>query len=230
MKKLNIDEYIGKNYGRWAILSEAQGRMYSKGLVRYVNCQCSCGTLKKVDLNSLKRGKSTSCGCYNKEVLVERQTTHGLAMLSTGIRHLDYCIWMKIKSRCLNKNDKSYKHYGGRGIKICDRWKDSFKNFIDDIGWRPDNSYSIEREDYNGNYEPSNCKWILKSKQSLNNRRVKKVLYNGKKHVLSEVCRELGVNYSTMRHRVYDLKIPFQIAINYHQHYKFTKDKLKIIK
>ena len=191
--------------------------------MRKVLCKCECGTEKEIDLNSIKRGKSVSCGCFNKEHAKETHTKHGLAMLSTGIRHPDYCIWMKMKSRCFNTNDKSYKNYGERGIIVCDRWKNSFENFITDLGWRPSNDYSLERLNYNGDYCPDNCKWILKSEQTKNSRRVKQIIYNNKRQCLTEWCKELNLNYATMRHRIYDLNISFEEAIRYPKHYKFKK-------
>jgi hypothetical protein len=220
MKKLNIQEYIGLKYERLTILREGTSIKYGKTTMRKVWCKCDCGVEKEIDLNSIKRKKSTSCGCFSKEVAKENSTKHGLAMLSTGIKHPDYSIWTKLKHRCLNPNDKSYKHYGGRGIKICDRWINSFENFINDLGWRPSKNYSLERIDYNKDYCPENCKWILKSEQSKNCRRVKLIDYDNQKYCLTDLCKKLGLSYSTMRHRVYDLKMPFEEAIKYPQHYK----------
>jgi hypothetical protein len=137
--------------------------------------------------------------------------------------NIDYDIWIKMKSRCFNKNDKSYKHYGARGILVCDEWVSSFENFINDLGWRPSKDYSLERIDYNKDYCPENCKWILKSEQSKNSRRVNLFSYKGKEYCLTDFCKEFSFPYSTMRHRVYDLGIPIEEAIKYPQHYKFRK-------
>jgi hypothetical protein len=221
MKKIKIEDYVGLKYGRLTILREGNSIKYSKTIMKKVFCKCDCGNEKEIDLNSIKRGKSKSCGCLNKELSKKTSTTHGLAMLSTGVKHLDYCIWLKMKSRCLNSNDKSYKNYGGRGIKVCEDWQKSFALFINDLGWRPNNMYSLERIDYNKDYCPENCKWILKSEQSKNCRRVKLITYNGKEQCLTDLCKLLGLVYSTMRHRVYDLGIPFEEAIKYPKHYKF---------
>lgn len=225
MKRIDITEYIGKKFGRLTILKEGTSVKYGKTTMRKVLCKCDCGTEKEIDFNSVKGGKSTSCGCFNRENSKKIHTKHGMAMLKTGVRHPDYCIWMKMKSRCLNPNDKSYKNYGGRGIKVCDRWKESFESFIEDMGWRPNKNYSIERIKYNGDYCPENCKWIHKSEQSKNSRRVKLIEYNGNFYCLSDLCRLLKLPYSTMRHRIYDLKLPFEEAIKYPQHYKFKKNQ-----
>jgi hypothetical protein len=223
MTKVKIEDYLGLKYGRLTIIREGSSIKYSKTTMKKVFCKCDCGNEKEIDLNSIKRGKSKSCGCLNKEISKKNSTTHGLAMLSTGVRHPDYCIWVKMKSRCLNANDKSYKNYGGRGINVCETWKKSFLNFINDLGWRPDQKYSLERIDYNKDYCPENCKWILKTEQSKNCRRVKLIIYDNKKYCLTDLCKLLGLAYSTMRHRVYDLGIPFEEAIKYPQHYKFKK-------
>lgn len=223
MKKLDINEYIGKKFNRLTILKEVEPSQYSKGIMRNVLCECDCGNQKVIDLNSIKRNKSMSCKCLNKEIASKNSTTHGLTMLSAGVRHSDYDIWIKMKSRCFNKNDKSYKHYGARGISVCNQWASSFKDFINDLGWRPSKDYSLERIDYNKDYCPENCKWILKSEQSKNSRRVNLFTYKGKEYCLTDFCKEFSFPYSTMRHRVYDLGIPIEEAIKYPQHYKFKK-------
>jgi hypothetical protein len=225
MKKIDITDFIGTKHNRLTILKEVEPILYKKGAARRVLCKCDCGKEKFIDFNSIRTSKSKSFGCLSKETSTKLHTKHGLAMLSTGVRHPDYCIWMKMKSRCLNPNDKSYKNYGGRGIKVCEAWQESFTSFIDDMGWRPNNKYSIERIDYNKDYCPENCKWILKSEQTKNCRRVKLIAYNGKEHCLTDLCKLLGLVYSTMRHRVYDLGIPFEEAAKYPQHYKFKKEK-----
>lgn len=221
MKKIDISQYVGQKFGRLTILKEGTAVKYGKTTMRKVWCKCDCGTEKEIDFNSIKGGKSTSCGCFNKEHARKLHTKHGMAMLEPNVRHPDYCIWMKMKSRCLNPNDKSYPNYGGRGITVCERWKRSFELFIADMGWRPNNRYSIERIDYNGDYCPENCRWVHKSEQTKNTRRVKLIDYNGSKYCLTELCKILELPYSTMRHRVYDLNIPFEEAMKYPQHYKF---------
>lgn len=214
MKKRDLSIYINKKYGRWTILKEGIHKLYPKGYISYMNCQCECGSVKNVELNSILRGKSVSCGCYNKEIASKNATTHGLCMTSDKEKHPDYGIWIKVKSRCYNLNDKNYKHYGAKGIKVCDRWKNSFENFINDLGWRPSKKYSLERIDYNGDYDPVNCKWILKSHQSRNTSRTLKITHLGKTLCLLDWCKVLKLDYSKMRYRITDLKMTFEDAMN----------------
>jgi hypothetical protein len=217
MGKFDMSVYLGQKFGRWVILEEKEIIKYGKySYVRKVLCRCECGVEKIIEFNSLKRGKTKSCGCYNKEISTKTATKHGLCMLSPGIRHPDYCIWLKIKSRCYNVNDKkNYKFYGGIGIIMSESWKNSFSSFIEDIGWRPlpRENYSIERIDSTGNYCKENCMWILKNLQNKNKKSVKLYTYNDKKQTLPDWCKELNLNYNKIRHRIYDLNIDFEKAI-----------------
>lgn len=214
MKKRNLKEYINRKFGRLTIISEGKTVKYIKNNVLYVNCICECGTKKEIELNSIIRGKSKSCGCYSKEINRKIHTKHGHSMISSFKKNPDYCIWLKMKSRCLNPKDKSYSHYGGRGIKVCDRWLESFSNFIEDMGWRISNKYSIERIDVNGDYCPENCRWILLSDQSKNTRRNIMIKHQDKTLCLKEWCDILHLNYNQMRRKIRDQKMTFVEAMN----------------
>jgi len=121
--------------------------------------------------------------------------THG--MDGTSI----YKTWIGLKARCYNKNDKDYKNYGGRGIKVCKRWKNSFENFYNDMGDKP-KGMSIDRIDNNGNYEPSNCRWATIEQQNNNKRNNHLLTYNGKTQTITQWSREIKVPVSTLQCRL----------------------------
>lgn len=133
-------------------------------------CKCDCGGYTITAVTALRAGKSRSCGCYQRERAGEANTTHGETRnrKKVGIT-AEYRTWMAMNRRCYNKNTLDYKNYGARGIEVCARWRNSFSNFLADMGRRP-KRHSIDRVKVNKNYTPKNSRWATKKVQA-NNRR-----------------------------------------------------------
>lgn len=111
----------------------------------------------------------------------------------------EYAAWNALKKRCYNPKDKGYCNYGGRGIKVCDRWKNSFKNFLSDMGKAPTKDHSLDRyPDMNGNYEPSNCRWATRAEQATNTRRNRRIEWRGQTKTLSQWANEIGINEDSL--------------------------------
>jgi len=160
---------IKRKYARLEVKSEVEPIFYGKIKHRRMLCICDCGKEKIVNLNDLNQKKTTSCGCYRKEFTSLKSkklnTKHGLSSSKT------YNSWLAMRRRCLDKNSKGFKNYGGRGIKICEEWLNSFESFLKDVGFRPE-GMTLDRIDNNGHYELNNVKWSS-AKDQANNRRKK---------------------------------------------------------
>ncbi len=200
-KKMNITKWIdlvGQRFGKLVGLERTGSSKHGFSLWL---CRCDCGNEKIILANSLKTGNTVSCGCYkiNKRKGFKPNLRHGNRSRKATTK--TYKIWCAIKKRCLDKNHDNYKYYGGRGIKVCDRWLNSFESFIEDMGPCPV-GMTIERIDNNGNYEPDNCKWATRKEQARNRTDNRWIEYNGKKMILADWAKEIGITSSCLSMRI----------------------------
>ena len=197
MKKIESSNIkIGEKIGRLTLLSNEIIGKYRKGT--YL---CDCGNIVLKDFYHVKNGLTKSCGCLIKEVSGNRYKTHGMSKTN------EFAIWQGMIARCYNKNNNKYHRYGGRGIKVCERWLHNFEKFLEDMGKRPSLKHSIERINNDGNYEPSNCRWDIPFAQSRNNSRNHWIEYNGEKMILQDWADKLGFSQSYMSKLIKNMTI-----------------------
>lgn len=158
-------------------------------------CQCDCGNTLVVQGNHLRSGHTQSCGCLARLINRDRQFKHGDSFTPT------HRAWTKMKSRCLNPSDKSYKYYGGRGITVCQRWLD-YNAFLADMGPKPTSGHSLDRINVNGSYEPGNCRWASKTQQARNMRKTVYLSVDGQTIPLADLAETLGIRLETLRSRL----------------------------
>lgn len=160
----NFEDLTGKIYGRLQVIAYLGSiNKKSKWL-----CECSCGNNTIVNSQHLKLGHTISCGCYQKEIVGSLNKTHGMRKTP------EYNAWCAMRQRCSNSNVNGWDNYGGRGIKVCKEWDESFEKFFEYIGKKPSIKHSLDRIDTNGNYEPGNVRWSTSSVQCKNRRKWKK--------------------------------------------------------
>lgn len=193
-------DLTGKKYNHLSVISLQERR---KNATMWL-CLCDCGKNTVVDSRNLKTGHTKSCGCWNLQAKKNRKI-HGESHGSQ-----EWYTWVSMKARCLTPNNKYYSYYGGRGIKICHRWLESYQNFLQDMGRAPSNNHSIDRIDVNGDYEPLNCRWATAKQQANNKRKTKRIEFNGQLKTISEWCDELGLDYGLTRQRINRDKMPLE--------------------
>ena len=203
-------DLTGMKFGKLTVIEKAG---YKNRNSQWL-CECECGNTTVVGKGRLTSGTTKSCGCLKHRPAVNR--THGKSKTRL------YYVWRNMMNRCYNDKVSDYYNYGGRGIKMCDEWlgKDGFQNFHD---WAMANGYdpeakrgvtTLDRIDSDGNYEPSNCRWVDGKAQANNKRCNHYVHYNGKTMSLKELAESTGINYKTLYNRVHVLNWDIETAVN----------------
>lgn len=181
MKKINL---TGQKFGKLLVIKQTE----NQGNKICWLCLCDCGNYHTVTTSNLRCGRIKTCGCGHLEVLLKRNITHNQ-------RHTKiYEVWKTMKQRCNNPNSQSYKNYGGRGIKVCDDWNNSFESFFN---WSMQNGYSpelsIDRIDNNGNYCPENCRWTTRYIQSRNRRTNHYITFNNETKIIVDWAKYFNI-------------------------------------
>lgn len=181
-------DITGMIFGRLTVIKRVENAKNNES--RWL-CSCECGNFHTSTVSHLNSGDTRSCGC----LFIEGITKHGKN------NSAEYHAWEMMIDRCFNTNNKNYHHYGGRGISVCDEWKD-FKKFYRDMGDRPSKSSSIDRIDNNLGYYKENCRWATRSQQMRNYRLNNLLTFNNETRCVSEWAEITGINKSTISKRV----------------------------
>ncbi len=201
-------DLTGRTFGRLSVLHVDTSRP-RKPDVPYV-VRCECGTIKSIRGVDLVTGNTKSCGCIRREVAAERarkrNTTHGMS------RRRLYHTWNNMVRRCSDPRRPDYPRYGGRGIKVCDRWLEP-ENFYADMGDPPAAAMSLDRIDNDGDYSPENCRWATISQQCRNQRKSILITYNGVTKPMLDWAEEFGLGGGTLKTRIFTLGWPVDKAL-----------------
>jgi len=179
---------VNSRFGRLVVMSPAA----ASGGHRRLVCRCDCGTVRSFRETHLMAGATKSCGCLMREAASTRLRRHGKTKTP------EYGIWKTMKSRCGNRNTQSYVNYGGRGITVCDRWKNSFEAFLLDMGERPSRAHSIDRRDGTKGYSPDNCRWATPMEQAANSTKPRVLTMNGVSDSIAGWARRTGLTSATI--------------------------------
>lgn len=186
-------DLTGQKFGMLTALQFVEG---GEGRTKW-KFSCECGEITIKSSSDVLSGRSTSCGCFRRANATRLATSHGESKQTP-----EWIAWISMKTRCSTPSDTSYPNYGGRGITVCERWENSYENFLEDMGRRPSSVHSLDRKDTNGNYTPDNCKWSTRVEQN-NNRRNNTILtFRGRSQTLTQWCSELHISPKTVRSRI----------------------------
>lgn len=194
---MQISIPTGTRFGRLAVLSEVEPRLYPCGReARVFTCQCDCGAEKTFLLPQLRSGRTSSCGCLARESKATARLKHGDKRKNEKPAP-EYVAWSAMKARCENPKHRFLKNYGGRGIKVCDRWRENYEAFLVDVGRKPSSGHTIDRIENDRDYEPGNVRWATRTEQQRNKRNNLLVTFRGEEMPLARACEITGIRYQT---------------------------------
>ncbi len=188
---------IGQRFGRLVVTGER-----IDGKHRWCTVRCDCGTERRVRASSLRSGDTTSCGCWASERMASMNFRHGDTIASQPTP--EWVVWRTMRQRCEDPSSHSFDAYGGRGIRVCERWsgEDGFSNFLADMGRRPTSRHQIDRRDNDGDYAPENCRWATPSEQARNRRSNRLITAHGRTQCLAAWSEETGLPRSVIARRL----------------------------
>ena len=206
-------DLTGQTFGRLTVIERKGSDKQRNALWE---CLCTCGNTTVVAAIELRRGHTKSCGCLKIEMAKTNDWNIKQVKYGNDVRRCqewpEYGVWKRMRQRCNGIFCAEYARYGGRGIKVCARWN-NFQNFLTDMGPRPSKRHSIEREDNDGDYEPTNCRWSTETEQN-NNRRNNRVLeYDDKSMTVAQWARYLDINYKVLNARINRFKWSIEKAL-----------------
>lgn len=221
-----LKDITGQVFGRLTAVSFCEIRNRKA----YWNCVCRCGSKCVVIGKNLRNGATQSCGCLHRDLLRSQKTTHGWTSRA------EFRVWLGMIERCTNSECASWEGYGGRGVVVCDRWRNSMEHFVSDVGQRPSPKHSIDRINNNGNYScghceqclangwPMNCRWATAKQQSRNMRTNHLVTIESETHCIAEWCDIKGISAGTVYSRVkYGWSIEKAIATPVRAHKTYAR-------
>lgn len=208
------EDLTGIRFGKLTVVERDCGDI---GTGAYWICRCDCGNYSVASTSNLKKGASKSCGCSKKEN--KSNLSHGMSNSKL------YKVWVAMKRRCENKADSGYHNYGGRGIAVCEEWKNDFVSFCK---WAMDNGYkeglTIDRINNDGNYSPENCRWATRKEQASNLRKTIFLEYCGERYSLSQWGDITGYGSHAIYDRVFirgwAVEDALSIPVNTYKNYK----------
>lgn len=187
---------VGEKFGMLTVIEVLPYKRHARGSVAVRRFRCDCGNERITAVSPVRRGKIASCGCNRANAVRESQKTHGMFYTP------EYKLWSNIIDRCDNPNNPSFHRYGGRGIKLCPEWRNSFEAFFAAIGKKPELAHSLDRANNDKGYEPGNVRWSTFKEQNRNRSSNVFVEFAGEKMCIAEYCERTGLPISRVQERL----------------------------